>query len=179
MNIQNDPLSSLVPAPPGLPSNPRYSKNSWKQSLGRICKHHILDININTLDGKLLVFFYFVWEWYEVVALFVSVEWHFPHRLKLWAPGRFQLLQVTLKSSAPCQTDWPDRTSLLLQTSQCRLWKSQISEDFQVSLIRTKIKLVGLNIWDVNSSPPQPAGKTLFFLLTVHNTTNKCINFAI
>lgn len=116
--------------PPGLPSNPRYSMTSWKQSLGRICKHHILDININILDGQLLVYFYFVWECYEVVTFsvfhFVSAEWHFPHRLKLWAPARFQLLQITLKSSPPCQTDWPERTSLLLQTSQCRLRKSQM-----------------------------------------------------
>lgn len=64
--------------PPGLSSNPRYSKNSWKQSLGRICKHHILDIDIYILDGQLLVYiyfyylniFYFVWECYKVVTLF-------------------------------------------------------------------------------------------------------------
>lgn len=57
--------------------------------------------------------------------------------------------------------------------------KPNVSEDFQVSLIRTKIRLVGLNIWDINSAPHTPAQKALFLLLTVHKITNKCINFVI
>lgn len=112
--------------PPGLRSNPIYSMNSWKQSLGRICKHHILDTNISILYGQLLVYFhfyfitcifYFVWECSEGVTLFPFLILFLLNDIFLtgwnWAPGRFQLLQVTLKSSAPCQTNWPNWTSLL------------------------------------------------------------------
>lgn len=41
--------------------------------------------------------------------------------------------------------------------------KPNVPEDFQASSIRTKIRLVGLNIWDINSVPPLPAEKTLSF----------------
>lgn len=44
------------------------------------------------------------------------------------------------------------------------LKKPNISEDSQVRLIKTKIRLLWLNIWDINSVPPLPAEGTLSFL---------------
>lgn len=118
--------------PPGLPSNPSYSLSPWNHPLGRICKCRIPDMNVNNLHHQLLVYFDFMWDCYKSgdsfsFSHFRSLECHSPNRLKLWTPAMFQLLQVTPKSSPPCQTKWPHRTSLLLlRTSQCRFWKSQM-----------------------------------------------------
>lgn len=130
--------------PPSLPSNQSYSVSPWNDPLRKICKCHVLDRNRNNLDHQLLVHFDFMWECYKSgdsfsFSHFLSVEWHFPNRLKLQTPARFQLLQVTLKSSPPCQTNWPHRTSLLLRTSQCRFWKSQMfQKTLRWDLLRLK-----------------------------------------
>lgn len=57
--------------------------------------------------------------------------------------------------------------------------KPNVPEESQVRLIKIKIRLLWLNIWDINSVLPLVAEGTLSFLLTAHNTTTKCIHFAI
>lgn len=59
------------------------------------------------------------------------------------------------------------------------LKKTNVSEDSQVRLVETKIRLLWLNIWDTNSVPPLPAEGTLSFLLTVCNTTTKYLHFIL
>lgn len=45
------------------------------------------------------------------------------------------------------------------------LKKPNVSEDSQVRLIKTKVRLLWLKIWDINSVPPLPAEGTRSFLL--------------
>lgn len=151
-----------VMGPPKYPSNPSHSGSLWNHSLGRNFKYCILDTNKNNLDHQFLAYFDLMWECYKSgdsfsFPHFLSVEWHFPNRLKLWTPAIFQLLQVTLKSSPPCQTIWSQNIYAAASITVQILKTPNVSEDSQVTLTKTKIRLLWVHIWDIDSVPSLPA----------------------